>query len=95
MVVKDTQRGNTWAKAAWPMYAMLEDYSTELLKIKVPVLVVVGRQDKVETTDRLRIEVLEKIQGARLVVVEDSGHLLPLEQPTTLVREIKAFCENF
>jgi len=86
--------GNEWAKATWPAYGMAEDYSVDLPKINVPVKIVAGGLDRVEGVDRVRAEVLQRIEGASLVVIEDSGNMLPLEKPERLVEEIKAFCNS-
>jgi pimeloyl-ACP methyl ester carboxylesterase len=102
MLVEDTQRGNEWSKKAWPAYGMGEDYSEDLRNIDVPVRIVVGALDMVESPERVRTEVLEKINidneekygKASMVVVEGSGHMLPLEQPGKLAEEIRAFCDG-
>lgn len=83
MLVEDTQRGNKWARKAWPAYGMEEDYSADLCDIEVPVRVVVGGQDKVEPLERVRKEVQEKInidierRDLSMIVIEGSGHMLP------------------
>lgn len=51
-----------------------------LASIKVPVLVAGGRQDAITPPEILQ-EIAGGIPCARLVIVEDAGHLLPLEQP--------------
>jgi 3-oxoadipate enol-lactonase len=96
MLVEDTQRGNQWAKKAWPSYGMEEDYSGDLHKIGVPVKIVVGELDKLEPAERMRTEIIEKIKkkGASMVIVEGSGHMLPVEQPAKVADEIKAFCDS-
>jgi len=96
MLVEDTQLGNEWAKMAWPVYGMLEDYSAGLGNIDVSVRIVVGELDKLEPAERVRAQVLEKIKGkgASMVVIEGSGHMLPLEQPERLAEEIGAFCDG-
>jgi len=99
MLVEDTQRGNEWARKAWPAYGMEADYSADLRNIAVPVKIVVAAQDKVEPVGRVRSEVQEKINvyigendaKASMVVVEGSGHMLPLEKPYRLAEEIRAF----
>jgi len=48
--------------------------------IRCPTVVVVGRQDALTPPDRAA-EMASAIPGARLVVVEDSGHLSAIEQP--------------
>ena len=57
--------------------------------IRCPTLVLCGRQDAITPPD-LHAEIAEGIPGARLVIVEDCGHLAPMEQPqavTALLRE--------
>jgi pimeloyl-ACP methyl ester carboxylesterase len=56
------------------------DSRPDLPAISCPTLVVVGRQDSI-TTPEIMGEIADGIAGARLVIVEDSGHLTPLEQP--------------
>ncbi|HIJ61697.1 MAG TPA: alpha/beta fold hydrolase [Rhodospirillaceae bacterium] len=51
-----------------------------LAVIAVPTLVVCGRQDSL-TPPAVMAEIADGIPGAHFVVVEDSGHLTPLEQP--------------
>ncbi|AWU93915.1 alpha/beta fold hydrolase [Azospirillum ramasamyi] len=60
-----------------------------LSAIRCPTLVVCGRQD-VLTPPALHEEMAEAIPGARLVLVEDCGHLSAMEQPqavTALMRD--------
>jgi pimeloyl-ACP methyl ester carboxylesterase len=64
------------------------DGRAELSAIRVPTLVICGRQDALSPVD-LHREMADGIVGARLVVVEDCGHLSPLERPyavTALMR---------
>ncbi|MFN3462241.1 MAG: alpha/beta fold hydrolase [Oceanibaculum sp.] len=56
------------------------DGRPDLPKIKVPTLVLCGRQDAL-TPLELHKEMAAGIAGARLVVVEESGHLPTLERP--------------
>ncbi len=51
-----------------------------LAAIHVPTLVAGGRQDGITPPDVLR-EIAEGIPAAKLVIVEEAGHLTPLEQP--------------
>lgn len=54
-----------------------------LPKIKIPTYVVVGRQDAWSTVEQHEAFAKE-IAGAKLVVIEDSGHFVPVEQPEKL-----------
>jgi 3-oxoadipate enol-lactonase len=90
-VVEDSLAGSNAAKREWPTTVILEDVSAGLTEINGPVLVVVGRQDRVEPVEVMESHVLAEIPGARLDVIENSGHLLPLEQPDELSDRIAAF----
>lgn len=60
-----------------------------LAAIRCPTLVVCGRQDML-TPPALHEEMADAIPGARLVLVEDCGHLSAMEQPqavTALMRD--------
>lgn len=51
-----------------------------LVEIEMPVVVIVGRQDLVTPLARAQ-EMATDIAYARLEVIEDSGHMTPLEKP--------------
>jgi len=51
-----------------------------LVEIDVPTVVIVGRQDQPTPVARAR-EMAADIANARLVVLEDCGHMAPLEKP--------------
>jgi 3-oxoadipate enol-lactonase len=91
LLVEDMLKGNMFAIAAWPKYAMGEDIVEQAGKISVPVLVIGGEKDRVEPVERLRKEVLETIGGAEMRVIEGSGHLLPIEAPALVARYIEDF----
>ena len=56
------------------------DSRPTLADIKCPTLVLCGRQDLV-TPPAVHRELAAGIAGARLEIIEECGHLLPLEQP--------------
>ena len=51
-----------------------------LVEIEMPAVVIVGRNDLVTPVGRSQ-EMATDIANARLVVIEDSGHMTPLEKP--------------
>ncbi|QDV53972.1 2-hydroxymuconate semialdehyde hydrolase [Gimesia fumaroli] len=70
--------------------AMIDDYPTEALlsKISCPTLVVDGRQDDLFPPGELAF-IAEQIPEARLTVIEECGHMSPMERPhavTALMR---------
>jgi pimeloyl-ACP methyl ester carboxylesterase len=65
------------------------DSRPDLSAIACPTLVLCGREDAVLPPER-SAEIANGIAGARLVLVEECGHMLPLERPqatTALLRE--------
>lgn len=96
---EDMVRGNKWAKAAWPTYGMAEDIRELFSRVDIPVLVVAGGSDIIEPAERMRTEIQEKINSrpngkASLVIIEGSGHLLPVEKPNEVAQSIKEFVES-
>ena len=98
-IAEDMVRGNKWAKIAWPTYGMSEDINKHFDRVDIPVLVVAGGSDVIEPPKRMRTEIRDKLNDkldgkASLVVVEGSGHLLPLEKPAEVARAVKEFVES-
>ena len=56
------------------------DSRHRLVEIAVPTVVVVGRQDQATPLVRSQ-EMAADIANARLVIIEDCGHMSPLEKP--------------
>jgi pimeloyl-ACP methyl ester carboxylesterase len=59
-----------------------------LVDIKVPTLVVTGRQDQSVPLARAQ-EMAADIAGARLVVLENCGHMAPLEKPAEVAAALR------
>ncbi len=64
------------------------DSRPDLPKIACPTLVLCGRQDAL-TPPPLAEEMAAAIPGARLTIIENSGHLSPLEQPEAVTRAMR------
>ena len=80
-VVADTLAGEPGAKREWTDHGMIEDLGLASGDIAVPVTVLVGSRDQVETTERLRQILSALIPQARFVEIPGVGHLSPLEAP--------------
>ncbi len=69
--------------------------STGLLpQLDLPALIVVGEQDTISTVEEMR-GIADAISDARFVVLEDAGHMAPLECPerfNTVVKKFLAEC---
>lgn len=97
LVVRDCLVGNQFAKSAWPSYGMQEDISQAVREALAsrPGLrasVLVGELDVVETKERVEAEVAQFLRrdGVKvsLTTVEGSKHLIPLEDPESIYKEI-------
>ena len=64
------------------------DGRADLQRIACPTLVLCGRQDAL-TPVALHEEMAAAIRGAKLVVVENCGHLSPLEQPDLVTAALR------
>ncbi len=92
--INDNLRSSDAAWKAWLESGSREDISSEVGRINVPVLVAAGEKDEVMTAKLLKREVARRIEGARLLVVPEVKHLLPLETPAIVADLIREDCEN-
>lgn len=70
------------------------DMRSRLGDVKCPVLVICGAED-VLCPPAWHADIAAALPSATLRVVNDAGHLLPLEQPETLSREIAQWAHTF
>jgi pimeloyl-ACP methyl ester carboxylesterase len=61
-----------------------------LSAIGCPVLLIYGRADGISTLEHQQ-EMLDAIPDGRLEIIEDSGHMLPLERPEKVNALLRAF----
>ena len=64
------------------------DGRPNLKDIKCPTLVIWSRQDELRSLDEAQ-ELTNGIPNARLEIIENSGHMTPLEQPDELSRILR------
>jgi pimeloyl-ACP methyl ester carboxylesterase len=87
------------AAAATPAHVALEsfdswahlDFATEAATIDTPTLVLAPAADRPMTPEFTRERVANVIPGSRLVVIDEAGHYLPLEQPERVAALIARF----
>jgi len=71
------------------------DFAREARTIAVPVLVLPGEFDRPNLTPEiLAREIVQVVPGARMTVVERSGHNVPYEQPEFAAAAIDAFARR-
>jgi pimeloyl-ACP methyl ester carboxylesterase len=87
-VIDDGLAGNREAQLAWPLGGITMDITAASRAIEVPVHVLAGRQDRVDPPESLEANLLPFIPGARMTVVEGTGHLSPLEVPELIAKEL-------
>jgi pimeloyl-ACP methyl ester carboxylesterase len=90
-VIEDSLRGAPQARTGWLDIAAREDITEAVAAIDVPVLVIAGEHDQVDRVETLRQELMPRIAGARLEVLEGVGHLSPLEKPHEIAVLIRRF----
>lgn len=90
-VVEDSLRAGDEARLTWPRESMVHDVSAGLGTIEVPVLILAGSNDKVDSPEVLTEHLLPLIPTASLTVLEGTGHLSPLEVPDQVAAQIGTF----
>ena len=90
-IVDDSLRAGVDARLAWPRYGMAQDVSEGLSNVGIPVLVLAGDHDRVDPPAVLAEHLLPLIPHATMTVLEDTGHLSPLEVPGQVAHHITAF----
>lgn len=90
-LIEDSLAGSPGAKRAWPTSVAYEDISSVVSNINVPTLILVGDHDRQDPEEQQRREVLPLIANAKLRVINDCGHLIPIDQPSILAEAILSF----
>lgn len=88
-VIEDTLCGSTGAKQAWPQVGMVQDITGMASKITVPVHVIVGSADSIESEVSLRKAFASVLPQAKFIVLDGVGHLSPLEATLELATAIR------
>lgn len=83
-VIEDTLRGAAGAKREWTERGMVQDVSTGLRAVSIPIAVVVGDRDRVEHESALRQAFGRFLPHATFQLLAGVGHLSPLERPGEL-----------
>jgi len=90
MILRADPKG---AAAAQRGMAARRDYSEDLPGIRVPVLIIVGRQDPIRPV--ADAEFMHRgLSNSSLVIIEEAAHMTNMEQPETFNRTLLAFMET-
>ena len=81
-----------WPYALRQTYNMCRtpDFCSDLSSTRAPTLVLAGRADPMFSPDFLREQILARISGSRMAVL-DCGHEIPVEKPMEVAALIEAF----
>lgn len=66
---------------------------SQLWKINVPVLIMVGKEDKITPPEAAQF-MHEKIEGSELYIIENAGHLSNMENPEKFNEQLKRFLDK-
>jgi pimeloyl-ACP methyl ester carboxylesterase len=69
------------------------DLTSRLAALRVPTLVITGRDDHFAPPDSAQ-DVGRRVAGARVVIVDDAGHMLTSEQPDAFHRAVDEFLDG-
>ena len=95
LVVRDSLVGDPGAKDSWLKAGMDYDVRPLAPKVAVPIVVVIGGNDVVETEDALRTAFDRYYPGTQYAVIEHTGHLIPLQKPGELATAISKAAAGF
>ena len=90
-IVEDSLRAGDEARLEWPKYGLAQGVSAGLFDVDIPVLVLAGNHDKVEPPAVLAEHLLPLMSHASMTVLQDTGHLSPLEVPDQVASHITTF----
>jgi pimeloyl-ACP methyl ester carboxylesterase len=90
-IVEDSMSGSHEATMAYPMESILEDISAEVANINIPTVLLAGELDQVDSIERHKTEVLAYLPNAEFKIIKGSGHLIPIDEPHELAKEIGSF----
>jgi pimeloyl-ACP methyl ester carboxylesterase len=93
-VITDSLAAGADARLAWPLHGITGDITAPASTIEVPVQVLAGQHDQVEPPASLEANLLPVIPGARMTIIEGTGHLSPLEVPGQIANQLDQFAAS-
>jgi pimeloyl-ACP methyl ester carboxylesterase len=74
----------------WLLEGMNQSIAAQMSQLQTPVTVLASKDDPVILFDTIQEEVLQVIPNASLVTTQDTGHLIPLEDPSWVATQLEA-----
>src|ERR1700676_1329814 len=78
-------------QVAYPMESILEDISAAVTNIDAPTVLLADELDQVDSIERHEAEVLAYLPNAEFKIIKGSCHLVPIDEPVQLAKEIASF----
>jgi pimeloyl-ACP methyl ester carboxylesterase len=91
VLVADALRLSPAAREGWVEVGTREDYSNEVARVDVPVIVIAGEEDRVDPAEVVRAHILPSFDNPETHFLKGKGHLLPIEAPGELVAILEEF----
>jgi pimeloyl-ACP methyl ester carboxylesterase len=89
-IVDDALSGAPATKRAWPEQGMTMDIREQASRIDVPIKIIVGSADVVETEAALRQEFRKVLPSTTFTVLPGVSHMAPLEATSQVVGAIRS-----
>jgi pimeloyl-ACP methyl ester carboxylesterase len=90
-LIADSLRTSTHSKNGWIDIGSRDDIIADLKAIEVPVTIIAGDKDKVDSPEVVKSEIAIHYPSAAVHFIADKGHVLPLEAPAELTAIIGEF----
>ena len=92
--VEDIGRSSAAAWTWWLDAGSRQDISAFMANVHVSVTVLAGGRDPGMTPSLLKREVVARISGSQLIVIPDSGHLMPLDAPAAISNYVRGIVKT-
>lgn len=87
LVKRIQEMGKTLGYEEFVKQSMLDRSSYDMSKITCPTLIISGSDDQLRSKEEA-IELLDQLPNAKLKIINNTGHMVPIEQPKSLASVI-------
>ncbi|WLS77449.1 alpha/beta hydrolase [Erwinia pyri] len=95
VAIADAQRASLAAWQAWPLHGSLEDWRERMGRLELPALMVLGSEDgNVPGVEAQRQIMQTHLPQGEIAIIEDAGHLMPMQTPQVLAERMLAFARH-
>lgn len=94
LVKRIQEMGKTLGYEEFVKQSMLDRSSYDMSKIGCPTLIISGAEDQLRSKEEA-IELLDQLPHAKLEIIKNTGHMIPIEQPKALVSVILTWLSTY